>query len=289
VSGVLTLDGVTYDVTPRAVVTPPPPPPPPATGRHRIVWHQGWRGPALGSWPVDVRAGITAVCIDMCQSAQAGTGKLTAPPGVTRAEILALTGAGVDVFAGIGGSGGAGITVTNTAQAADVVTSVLGFATSLGITGAVWDLETAPGDGWTTGAVSTASQLLVNKGLRVGICSATYGGRLAAWGTVARALGGGLHSWQRMFYDFPQARTSELTKIVADDFTAMRGYVTADQQLVGAFMPTDPGDANTSPVPVLSAAYRAARAARPDVGWAMYHDATDAAAGWTATRALMAS
>ena len=281
-------DGTSLDMTITYHPWPvdPPPPPPPATGRRRAIWHQGWRGPALGSWPADVRDAVDTVCIDMCQSAQGGTGRLTDPPGTSSVDVRALVAAGKDVLVGIGGSGGAGITVITAGQVADVVGSVQSIASRFGTTGCIWDLESAAGAGWTTDAVTAASQQLISGGLRVAICSATYGGRLAAWGKVARALDNDLHSWQRMFYDFPQARTSALTKIVVDDFAAMRAYVSRDDQLSGAFMPTDPGDPNTSPVPVLAAAYSAGLAAHPGAGWAVYHDANDGPNGWAATRAL---
>ena len=91
---------VTGTLTP-APVTPVTPPAGGVTTRRRMLWHQGWQGPAISAWPVDVAPSLTTVCLDMCQSAGAGTGKLADPPGVTKSQILALAGDGVDVLAGI--------------------------------------------------------------------------------------------------------------------------------------------------------------------------------------------
>lgn len=289
-AGTLVLDGVTYDVTPRATPTPTPDPTPTPTpvpggrGQRRVLWHHGWSGPAIGSWPADVRARLTTVCLAMSQSARAGTGQLRPPPGVTRQEVASLVADGVDVLVGIGGSGDGGITITTAGQVAEAVTSVLGWQTSLGTTGVCLDLEGAPGQGWTPEAMVSLGTQLAAHGQHVAIWSALYGGRLAGWGAVAQALGDRLSHWQRGFYDFVEAQDNRLTKIVTDDLTAMRGYVLRDDQLVCSFAPV--GATSRTPVPVMRAAFTAALAARPTVGWSVWEDRQDSAAGWPATLAL---
>ena len=285
----LAVSGAVLTPAPVGPPPPPPPPPPPVGTRRRVAWHQGWSGPPLSSWPVDVRASVTCVILAMAQSAASGTGKLTMPPGVSRADVLALTSAGVDVLVGVGGAGDGGISVTNDAQVGQVVTSALGFRDALGTTGICWDLEGAPGSGWTSSAVIQADQQLIAAGQQVAIWSALYGGRLAGWGAVAQALGDQLHHWQRGFYDFGEANDSRLSGIVTSSSTglaAMRPFVASEQQLVASFAPV--GSTSRTPVAVAAAAYAAARAKYPGAGWSVWEDHQDSGAGWTTTRALAA-
>ena len=280
---------VTGTLSPAPVTPVTPVTPGGVTTRRRMLWHQGWQGPSITAWPVDVAPSLTTVCLDMCQSAGAGTGKLADPPGVTKSQILALAGDGVEVLAGIGGSGDGGITITTAAQVADAYASIVSMQSRLAIAGVVLDLEGDPGSGWTPATMIQLGQLVVGAGMRFGICSALYSGRLAAWGSVAKALGASLDHWQRMFYDFPQATSSQLSGVVTGQqgFAAMRPYLVRDEQLVASFMPQTPSDTNTSPVGVITAAYSAARTAGwADAGWAVFEDAIEQANGWTATRAL---
>lgn len=266
---------------------PGPDPKPPATGQRRILWHYGWGGPSLDTLPTDIRGRLTAVTLAMSQSAKAGTGKLTDPPAVTRAQVAALTGAGLEVTIGIGGAGDGGVTVNDTARAGELVASVRGIRDRLGITGITWDLEGSPGAAWTTDAVLDASRQLAKDGLAVAVWSALYGGRLAAWGTVARGLGSALAWWERGFYDFAQANDSRLTGVVTDDLDRMRPHVTRDDQLVASFAPV--GSMSRTLPSLSAAALTAARKTRPTVGWSVWEDRHDAAAGWATTRALMAA
>lgn len=277
---------------PPTVPDPPPPPPPvKGVGRVKLLWHHGWAGPSIDAWPVDIPHSITAVGLVMCQSAGPGTGRLTDPPGVTKAQSLRLQGAGIDVLAGIGGSGDGGIDIRTSAQVQQALGSIRGMRDRLAITGVIYDLEGAPGSGWSPEAMIELGHALAADGLKVGIWSALYGGRLQAWGQVARALGDRLHSWQRGFYDFEQAGDTRLTGIVTGDLLAMRGYVAREEQLVASFMPTPPegGYPNSSPTTVLTAAYRAGRAKYPSAGWSVWEDRIDAARGWPATRGLAVS
>lgn len=293
-------------LTPAPVTPTPDPTPTPSTGRVRAVWHHGWSGPSLSSWPVDVRSSVTCITLAMSQSAAKGTGKLTLPPGVTKAEVLTLVKAGVDVLVGVGGSGDGGIVVTGRARLGlaegedidggitlktsahvdELVTSVLANAATLGTTGICWDLEGAPGSGWTATAVADASQRLVAAGQQVAIWSALYGGRLAAWGSVAAALGANLHHWERGFYDFQEANDSRLTGIVTSDLASMRQAVARDDQLVASFAPV--GSTSRTATSTMTAAYAAARAKMPDVGFSVWEDFQDAKIGWASTRGLAA-
>lgn len=263
----------------------PPAPPPAGDRRHRSVWHHGWRGPGIDTYPVDIRAGLTDITLAMCQSAKSGTGRLTDPPGVTRAQVNAYTAAGVNVHLGIGGSGDGGITITNATQTAEVVASVLALHTSYGITGIRWDLEGTPGDRFAIDAIVSASRQVIAAGLRVGMWSSLYGGRLTTWGAVARALGAELDVWERGFYDFPEAGDARLTALVVNDLKAMRAYVQRDDQLVASFAPV--GATSRTPVKLAVDAYTAARKAYPAAGFSVWAD-NDEHPGWAMTRALAA-
>lgn len=286
---------VNIATVPGPVVDPPPPPPPPPVtsgARRRVLWHHGWHGPRIPSWPVDIPASVSDVVLAMCQSAAPGTGRLTDPPGVSRNDVLGLAAAHVATHVGIGGSDDGGIRVTNEAQATQLAESVKAMRTSFGIVGARWDLETAPGETWNVDAVLSASRKMVAAGLRVGIWSALYGGRLEAWGAVARGLGTDLECWERGFYDFDEANDSRLSGIVTRNLQTMRAYVQRDDQLVASFAPV--GSTSRTPVPIMGAAYYAARrtirpgtsTAMSDVGWSVWEDLQDSAAGWSSTRAL---
>lgn len=278
-------------IIPATVPVPVPVPPSPGAGRVRMLWHHGWSGPSIDSWPVDIASSITAVGLVMSQSGAPGSGRLTDPPGVTKAQALRLQSAGIDVLAGIGGSGDGGIDIRTSAQVQQALGSIRGMRDRLAIAGVIYDLEGAPGSGWSPEAMIELGHALAGDGLKVGIWSALYGGRLQAWGQVARALGDGLHSWQRGFYDFEQAGDTRLTGIVTGDLLAMRGYVAREDHLVASFMPTPPegGYPNSSPTTVLTAAYRAGRAKYPGAGWSVWEDRIDAARGWPATRGLATS
>lgn len=292
--GTVTIGGVLYDVTLTPSVKPPDPPDPPdvptppvSQGRKRILWHHGWTGPALANLPVDVLASLTTVNLAMCQSAKANTGLLTMPPGVNRATVSGLTAAGVDVFAGVGGSGDGGITITNPGQVSEAMASIGQMRANLGITGVTLDLEGTPGQRWTVDAVTTLCRAIVGSGLKVGFWSALYGGRLAAWGAVAKALGNDLSHWERGLYDFAEAADSRLTNVALGDLAGMRQYVSREDQLVASFMPRPQTPyPNSSPVPVLTGAYAAVRQRFPQVGFSVWEDLIDAKRGWAATRAL---
>jgi hypothetical protein len=256
-------------------------------GRRRVLWHHGWDGPRISDWPPDIAASLTTVCLAICQSASDGTGKINPPPGVTRAEVLGLTQSGVDVFSGIGGSGQDGIHVTTPQQVSELVACVRDQKAALGITGIIWDLEGTPGASWTVDGVVAASRAMLADGLKVAIWSATYDGRLEAWGQVARALGDDLDHWQRAFYDFPQAATTDLSGIVTrsgDGLPAIRRYLSRDDQAVACFAPV--GSLSRSPVPVMLAAYQAGRGVYDAAGWGVWEDYQDARAGWATTRGL---
>lgn len=253
-------------------------------GQRRILWHHGWHGPRVNSWPADVLARLTTVCLAMCQSDGDGTGRLTAPPGVTGQQVAALVADGVDVQLGIGGAKDGGITVLSGLHVADLVASVKAQRDALGVTGICWDLEGTPGRRWQVGPVVDASLHLLDSGLRVGIWSSLWGGRLQAWGAVAEALGDRLDHWQRGFYDFPEAADQRLSGIVVRDMDRMRAYVARDDQLVASFAPV--ASSSRTPPHVMTAALAAARQDRSMVGWSVWEDWQDSRAGWTSTRSL---
>lgn len=276
---------------PAPTPTPNPAPGPLASTRKRILWHFGWTGPALSSYPVDVKASVTTVVLAMSQSAGSGTGRLTTPPKASQGEVVALRQAGVDVLVGVGGSVDGGITITNQAQVADAMASIQGMAKSLGINGVVWDLEGTPGAKWNVQSITDLSKSLIGAGFKVGICSATWGGRDKAWGAVAHNLGAGLYSWERMFYDFDECADNRLVGIVASDVAMMKGYVADDSQIVCTFMGTPPEGnyPRASPTPaVITAAYRPVCQRYPKVGWSVWEDRIENGRGWVNLRALAA-
>ena len=284
-AGTLTLTGVvTPPPTPTPTPTPMPDPTPvpvpipvPPKGQRRGLWHQGWSGAPLATLPAAVRARLTTVFLGICQSAHAGTGQLAEPPGVTPQEVRSLVADGIDVFAGIGGGGDGGISIVTDQQIGEAVASILAMQAKYGITGVCWDLEGDPGSGWTAQSIIAASRTLITHGLRISIWSGLWGGRLEGWGAVAKALGADLDSWQRGFYDFPEAKDNRLTDIVTGSlgYAAMRPYLTRDDQFVASFMPLTVADANTSPLPVILAAYGAVKAAHPTAGFSVFDDAID--------------
>lgn len=291
ITGTLTID--VPDTAPIPTPTPEPVPVPvPTPDRVRNVWHQGWRGPTITTWPGDVLDNITSITVDMCQSAKAGTGKLTDPPGITRDQVQAVTEThpALTVWAGIGGSGAGGLLLTQSSHVTDMVDSVHRIVDRYGLRGVVLDLEGAPGSDWTISAVLDLAEELAASGIGVAACSALYGGRREAWGTVAKVLGSHLAWWERMFYDFPKARDHRLTDVVTsstDGIPAMLPYLGSPRQAVATFMPTDPGDVNSSPLDVIGAAYAGALSVSSSTGWSIFHDRNDSTNEWAATRALI--
>jgi hypothetical protein len=279
--------------TPTPDPTPTPTPVPAPRGRRQILWHHGWAGPHLADWPTTIRSQVTTVCLGMAQSANPQarrdqwTGRLATPPGVTRQEITSLRTAGVDVFVGIGGSNSTGLELRTADQIKQLVDSCLAHRDALATNGIAWDLETEPGSTWTQDAVIVASQALLAKGLKIGIWSGTWGGRLAAWGAVARVLGEQLDHWQRCLYDFPQAGDSRLTPIAANAIRELRPYLSRDDQVVLSFAPV--GSASRTPVDVARAAYAAARQQAPLTGFSVWEDYQDNRAGWSTWKALTAA
>ena len=257
----------------------------PPTGRKAMLWKSGWTPSDPSTWPDYVRHGAGAVTLSMCQSGGQGTGLLAPLPGVSRALVSYLASQGGEVFAGIGGSGDGGIVLTRLEHVTQALDSLKSIRDTVGITGIVLDLERAPGSTWNVDSVTTLALEAVDFGLKVGIWSALYGGRLEAWGQVAHALGENLYSWERGFYDFPEANDSRLLSIVRADLVRMRPYVAREDQLVCSFS----GQASTSATPpaVMAAAYAAGRGLFPGVGFSVWDDKAEIRSQWAGFRALL--
>ena len=212
-------------------------------------------------------------------------------PGLVRDRVSAYRAAGVRVDICIGGAKDGGITVTTAAQAAEMISSIRAMVSATGATGIDLDLEPSGGK-WVKDAVLQVAHAAIADGLDVHITSALYGPWTDAWGQVARALGGSLSSWRVMLYDFLEAADDRLTAVTLAKLATMRQYVAREDQLVAAFAPRRVSGSQAavtpSPVPVIQAAYRAARAKYPAAGWGVWHGGVDRAAGWTTVRALAA-
>lgn len=274
---------------PKPDPVPPAPNPPTGIGRQRVLWHFGWKAQPLAALPPDVRSSLTVVSCAMSQSAGSGTGRLTTPPGVTKAEVASLVADGIDVLMCVGGSGDGGIRVVDSTQAQQAVDSWKRARDSFGYTGLDSDLEGSSGT-WTQSAWLEMARGIIAEGGKIAVTSSLWGGRLENWGGVCHALGDDLLYWSRMFYDFPEAADGRLNGIVAGDLPKMRKYLSRDSQLVAGFMPRPPGESypNASPDGVIPSAYRAARSVYALAGWAVWEDYIDQRLGWKTVRSLAA-
>jgi hypothetical protein len=260
-----------------------------AAGRVRVMWHNGWGGPALTSYPSDVMAGLSHISLGMSQSAASGTGKLTPPPGVDASQVSYAHTKGVLVFVGMGGSSDGGITITSSATAQDAINSLLSFRSSLGIDGVDIDLEPS-GSNWNTAGIDAFISGCVSNGLRFGITSGLYDQWTDAWGAVVKAWADKIDFWASMDYDFPEAGSSELNGVVVSKIKSQRTYGIPDRKIVEGFAPRpDPDYTNASPSGVIPPAYAAGKAIAPDLGWMIWEDLVSSKAAWQDCRALISA
>ena len=291
-------DGGTLDFTgvihPSTVPDPDPPVDPPdgppvvlPKSQRRILWHHGWAGKPLLTLPSDVRIGINTISCLVAQSAQSGTGNLTAPSGVDKATVTSLTASGIDVLIGIGGASDGGITITTPAQVTQARDSINALIRDYGYIGIDLDLEPS-GSKWTEASLVNLVSLLKSDhpNFVVGLTVALYSPHTAGWLSLAKALGSNLSFFAVMCYDFVEAKTSALTSVVVNDKLPKMTTVVPAAKCVVLYMPYTPNHDNTSPVPVLVAAQKAAIAKFSGVGFGIYEDLIDGANGFPGIRAL---
>lgn len=196
--------------------TPGPTVPPPAgdsSGNKLIIWHHAFEGPQpFTAYPTSVQAAVDQINLIPAISAAAGTGRLNYPNrfGSGLATSIAAGRAnGVDFVMGIGGSADGGITVLNSTQANEMVTSVKGFVDTYGIVGIDFDLETV--SNWNvTNLAKVANDLKTFYGSSfiVGITAGYYSPQDTQYKALAAAIGSNLDYFSLMEYDYPQASSA---------------------------------------------------------------------------------
>lgn len=274
---------VVRDAELAAAPAPTPSPTPSPAGRQRLLWDYGWQALDVAALPPDVPASLTHVSMFVAQSAAAGTGRLKAVPGATRARVAAWRAAGLHVDLCIGGAKDGGITATTAAQAAEMTASIRAQVQACGYTGVDLDLEPSGGK-WGQDAILAVARAALADGLQVHLTTALYGPWTANWGAVAKALGASLTSWRVMLYNFDEAADSRLTAVTTSKLATMRGYLAREDQLVACYAT---GAASVASTPAVArAAYAAARAKYPSAGFGLWHGGVERSRGWSGLRAL---
>lgn len=264
---------------------PGEPLPPSNAERVLMAWQfpVAWGGPSIQSIPKDLMAKITHMTLCVAQSAQGGTGKLTTPPDLTKANVDYLHSLGVKVGVTVGGSSDGGITVQNAAQAVEFSDAILRMPK---VDFVDLDLESSR---WAPAAMLQAVQRLGSEAeMTATVTSGVYGQLIAQWGGIARSLGDQLIAWVSMNYDYPEAGDARQTSVVLSKIQAMGGYVPS-RKMVMAYMPRPNASyLNASPPGVIKAAHAAALLKAPDVGAAFWETKILAATNYSDLRDVIA-
>lgn len=270
----------------------------PSTGTIVLMWHHRWAGPALRNYPADVKNNLNHYSLGMAQSSQSGTGYVSysANNGQSNADhaadIRALVASGKPVVMGIGGAGSGGVTVTNSTQAQQLVSSVQSMVTNFGINGIDIDLE-AGSSSWNASALREACLSLKNiygSGFVIGVTTQMYGQYTAMWMNFLNTLGHANYDYTGpMLYDFPESRKANtLIPVCLDKTNTMVSNSVPQNKILLGFMLQPAGNPNYSAsenAQVILDSYNATKAQYPNIAGAFFWaDDIDPGRNWEFSR-----
>ncbi|TAH35678.1 hypothetical protein EYC59_01830 [Candidatus Saccharibacteria bacterium] len=263
-----------------------------------IMWHHRWAGPALRDYPSDVKNNLNHYSLGMAQSSQSGTGHVSyaANNGQSNADhaddIRALVASGKPVVMGIGGAGSGGVTVTNSTQAQQLVSSVQSMVNSFGINGIDIDLE-AGSSSWNATALREAClslKSIYGSDFVIGVTTQMYGVYTAQWMNFLNTLGHSNYDYTGpMLYDFPESRTaSTLIPVCLDKTNTMVSNGVPQNKICLGFMLQPAGQPNYSAsenAQVILDSYNATKAQYPNIAGAFFWaDDIDPGRNWEFSR-----
>lgn len=270
----------------------------PSTGTIIVMWHHRWAGPALRDYPSDVKNNLNHYSLGMAQSSQSGTGYVSyaSNNGQSNADhatdIRALVASGKPVVMGIGGAGSGGVTVTNSTQAQQLVSSVQSMVNSFGINGIDIDLE-AGSSSWNATALREAClslKSIYGSDFVIGVTTQMYGVYTAQWMNFLNTLGHSNYDYTGpMLYDFPESRTaSTLIPVCLDKTNTMVSNGVPQNKICLGFMLQPAGQPNYSAsenAQVILDSYNATKAQYPNIAGAFFWaDDIDPGRNWEFSR-----
>ncbi len=270
----------------------------PSVGTIVVMWHHAWAGPALRNYPADVKNNLNHYSLGMAQSSQSGTGYVSysSANGQSNADhaadIRALVASGKPVVVGIGGAGSGGVTVTNSTQAQQLVSSVQSMVNTFGINGIDIDLE-AGSSSWTASALREAClslKSIYGTGFVIGVTTQMYGQYTAMWMNFLNTLGHANYDYTGpMLYDFPESRTaSTLIPVCLDKVNTMVSNGVPQNKILLGFMLQPAGNTGYSAsenAQVILDSYNATKAQYPNIAGAFFWaDDIDPGRNWEFSR-----
>jgi hypothetical protein len=224
--------------------------------------------PLLSSYPAPVLAEVNTIRLNYAQAATSGTGtlKYTEANGQTTAQILAAVNAhktaGRDVFLAIGGGGGAdgGITVTNDTEADQMVASIKSLASTIGINGIVFDIQSTR---WTEAAIMRVASRLktdLGTGFVIGINNKT-----SQWISVGVSLANNLDFMSPGLWNQVEATDSRLTALTTSTVSAMVTAGIPASKIVPVYALGSAGSNLTPTTALVDTAWTAALTANPNL------------------------
>ncbi len=270
----------------------------PNTGATVVMWHHRWAGPALRDYPADVKNNLNHYSLGMAQSSASGTGYVSysANNGQSNADhatdIRALVASGKPVVIGIGGAGSGGVTVTNSTQAQQLVSSVQSMVNTFGINGIDIDLE-AGSSSWTAAALREACLSLKSyygSGFVIGVTTQMYGIYTSQWMNFLNTLGHANYDYTGpMLYDFPESRkAATLIPVCLDKMNTMVSAGVPQNKILLGFMLQPAGNTSYSAsesAQVILDSYNATKAQYPNIQGAFFWaDDIDPGRNWEFSR-----
>lgn len=270
----------------------------PNSGTIIVMWHHRWAGPALRDYPSDVKNNLNHYSLGMAQSSQSGTGYVSysANNGQSNADhaadIRALVASGKPVVMGIGGAGSGGVTVTNSTQAQQLVSSVQSMVTNFGINGIDIDLE-AGSSSWNASALREAClslKSIYGSGFVIGVTTQMYGQYTAMWMNFLNTLGHANYDYTGpMLYDFPESRKANtLIPVCLDKVNTMVSNGVPQSKILLGFMLQPAGNTSYSAsenAQVILDSYNATKAQYPNIAGAFFWaDDIDPGRNWEFSR-----
>ncbi len=270
----------------------------PNPGTVITMWHHCWAGPALRDYPSDVKNNLNHYSLGMAQSAQSGTGYVAynSYNGQSNADhavdIRALVASGKPVIVGIGGAGSGGVTVTNSTQAQQLVSSVQSMVTNFGINGIDIDLE-AGSSSWTAQYLREAClslKSIYGSGFIISVTTQMYGQYTAQWMNFLNVLGHNNYDYTGpMLYDFPESRKANtLIPVCLDKTNTMVSNGVPQNKILLGFMLQPAGQPNYSAsenAQVIIDSYNATKAQYPNIAGAFFWaDDIDPGRNWEFSR-----
>lgn len=263
-----------------------------------VMWHHRWAGPYLRNYPADVKNNLNHYSLGMAQSSQSGTGYVSysASNGQSNADhavdIRALVAEGKPVVIGLGGAGAGGVTVTNSTQAQQMVSSVQTMVNNFGINGIDIDLE-AGSSSWNANSlreVCMSLRSIYGSGFVIGVTTQMYGQYTAMWMNFLNVLGHSNYSYTGpMLYDFPESRKANtLIPVCLDKMNTMIQAGVPQNKICLGFMLQPAGNPNYSAsesAQVILDSYNATKAQYPNIQGAFFWaDDIDPGRNWEFSR-----